>query len=155
MTLTTLCSRCSSRNSDLHHLHGRPLSPSAAVLMAAVLNSSSADASTRNFRQLATAAGNSNSTRHHRRKKQRRRAASQGPKPTAEVFATILLCSGGDGGGDSMSGDNKSKNKYARGMTMFRHIHSKISQDVCNAIFLCKVEAAVDGAHRISTWPLL
>ena len=105
--------------------------------MAAVLNSSSADASTRNFRL----ARNSSSVRHHRRKKQRRRAASQGPKPTAEVFATILLCSGSDGG-DSMSTDPKSKNKYARGMTMFRHIHSKISQDVCNAIFLCKVEAA-------------
>ena len=114
--------------------------------MAAVLNSSSADASTRNFRQLAATAGNSNSTRHHRRKKQRRRAASRGPKPTAEVFATILLCSGGsEGGGDSVSaGDPKGRNKYARGMTMFRHIHSKISQDVCNAIFLCKVEAA-DG----------
>ena len=108
--------------------------------MAAVLNSSSADASTRSFRL----AGNSNygsGGRHHRRKKQRRRGASsgggggQGPKPTAEVFATILLCSSAD---DSRPSD-PTKNKYARGMTMFRHIHSKISQDVCNAIFLCKV----------------
>ena len=73
-SLSSVLSRCSSDGQ-------RPLSPSAAVLMAAVLNSSSADASTRNF----ALAGNSNyggaryasSSRHHRRKRQRRRAAGQ------------------------------------------------------------------------------
>ena len=71
----TAHSRCSSRNSDLLH-HNRPISPSAAVLMAAVLNSSSADASTRNFRLAGNSNYGSSGGRHHRRKKQRRRGAS-------------------------------------------------------------------------------
>ena len=44
----------------------------------------------------------------------------QGPKPTAEVFATILLCSSDDSMANAASSTDPTKNKYARGMTMFR-----------------------------------
>ncbi len=64
------------------------------------------------------------------------------------MFATILLCSSDDSGvaGSEMgSGGGSGSRRYGsaatKGMSMFRHIHSKITQDVCNAIFLCKVQS--------------
>lgn len=48
-------------------------------------------------------------------------------RPSADVFATILMCS-------------EETATFQYGMSMFKHIHSKITPDVCNAIFLCKVQ---------------
>ena len=78
-----------------------------------------------------------------------RSGSSRGPWPTAEMFATILLCSSADegfqegGSSDSNScfgaGRSGNSGRFSLGMTLYKHIHSKITQDVCNAIFLCKV----------------
>ena len=45
----------------------------------------------------------------------------------ADVFATVLLCA------------EENSSRCQSGVSSFRHVHSKITQDVCNAIFLCKV----------------
>ena len=78
-----------------------------------------------------------------------RSSSSRGPWPTAEMFATILLCSSADEGfQEGASSDNSNSclgargggsARFSLGMTLYKHIHSKITQDVCNAIFLCKV----------------
>ena len=70
---------------------------------------------------------------HHANHRPRRRRLQPKPpkspqfRPSADTFATILLCA-------------EENSHYARGMPMFQHMHSKITQDVCNAIFLCKVK---------------
>ena len=46
-------------------------------------------------------------------------------RTTEDVFAQIIICS--------------ELNKQSLGMPRYRHVHLKISQTVCNAIFLCKV----------------
>ena len=46
-------------------------------------------------------------------------------KTPEDVFAQIIICC--------------ETNKDSLGMPKYRHIHQKISQTVCNAIFLCKV----------------
>ena len=46
-------------------------------------------------------------------------------RTTEDVFAQIIICS--------------ESNKESLGMPKYGHIHQKISQTVCNAIFLCKV----------------
>ena len=46
-------------------------------------------------------------------------------KTTEDVFAQIILCS--------------ESSKENLGMPKYAHLHLKISQTVCNAIFLCKV----------------
>ena len=46
-------------------------------------------------------------------------------RTTEDVFAQIIICC--------------ESNKESLGMPKYRHIHQKISQTVCNAIFLCKV----------------
>ena len=46
-------------------------------------------------------------------------------RTTEDVFAKIIVCS--------------ESNKENLGMPKYEHIHQKISQTVCNAIFLCKV----------------
>ena len=48
-----------------------------------------------------------------------------GWRTTEDVFAQIIICC--------------ESNKESLGMPKYRHIHQKISQTVCNAIFLCKV----------------
>lgn len=70
-------------------------------------------------------------TRTHRQR-------SSKPKPTADMFATILLCSDSTNNLDKLSESSRGR-PVNKGMTMYKHIHSKITQDVCNAIFLCKV----------------
>ena len=52
-------------------------------------------------------------------------SAAAGRRTTEDVFAQIILCS-------ESSRDNI-------GMPKYGHVHLKISQTVCNAIFLCKV----------------
>jgi hypothetical protein len=121
----------------------RALSPSAAVLMA-VLNENGSgggdDGVGRTSRQQQHSGSRYSSSSRHRRKNhsagagvgvvsRRRLGGTAGRvRPTADMFATILLCSSDEAG-----------NRFAKGMTMYKHIHSKITQDVCNAIFLCKV----------------
>lgn len=46
-------------------------------------------------------------------------------RTTEDVFAQIIICS--------------ELNKQSLGMPRYGHLHQKISQTVCNAIFLCKV----------------
>ena len=46
-------------------------------------------------------------------------------RTTEDVFAQIIICS--------------ELNKQRLGMPRYGHLHQKISQTVCNAIFLCKV----------------
>ena len=48
-----------------------------------------------------------------------------GRRTTEDVFAQIIVCC--------------ESNKESLGMPKYGHIHQKISQTVCNAIFLCKV----------------
>ena len=48
-----------------------------------------------------------------------------GRRTTEDVFAQIIICC--------------ESNKESLGMPKYGHIHQKISQTVCNAIFLCKV----------------
>ena len=52
-------------------------------------------------------------------------ATSNARKTTEDVFAQIILCS--------------ESSKENLGMPKYAHLHLKISQTVCNAIFLCKV----------------
>ena len=84
---------------------------------------------------LLTEAGASSSTSKGRtRKKESSRALVSSNKKTAEdVFAQIIFCS-------------ESSNKNM-GMPKYMHLHHKISQTVCNAIFLCKVIQEVCNLH--------
>ena len=52
-------------------------------------------------------------------------AGAGGKRTTEDVFAQIIICC--------------ESNKESLGMPKYGHIHQKISQTVCNAIFLCKV----------------
>ena len=52
-------------------------------------------------------------------------SAALGRRTTEDVFAQIIICC--------------ESNKDSIGMPKYSHLHQKISQTVCNAIFLCKV----------------
>lgn len=95
-------------SSSRHHHRDKAPSPSAAMLMTLL-----------NERDNVYPRSSS-------QRPPRRRAASRRTRPSADMFATILLCS-------------EENAEYSQGVPMYKHLHSKITQDVCNAIFLCKV----------------
>ena len=56
-------------------------------------------------------------------------------RTTEDVFAQIIICS--------------ELNKQRLGMPRYGHLHQKISQTVCNAIFLCKVSIIINNIINI------
>ena len=99
----------------------RSASPSAAMLLS-MLND------TEEKQRSVVARQKRPSRPKGRRKTNKGHKSGKHNNISADIFATILLCS------------EDSPHGFSQGMSLFKHVHSKITQDVCNAIFLCKVQ---------------
>ena len=114
-------SEYSSRNNS--KLSGR--NPRSATPLAGAGFVSDSDCDTSECSTLVDRTGHRRPPRSRLRPDRRQGPVSLSKRTTEDVFAQIIICC--------------ESNKESFGMPKYSHIHQKISQTVCNAIFLCKV----------------